>query len=163
GGGGARRAFVPPGVECFELATETFLLRSRSRLAHVSGPVYHRVMRHLLDSTSGSTGTVPPPGPAVDAVLEQLTAAGMLGWAPPGDAGAPGGFTFPHVQGVALHDPLGLFEAGAGQENRAGPPDVTVLATDSYLRVPRLVGQEPPPGSWAILLVQHDRLWLSPT
>src|SRR5215471_6959172 len=105
GGGGARRAFVPPGVECFELGPETLLLRSRSHLVpDVSGPAYHRVMRHLLTPASGNTRTGPPAGPAEAVVLEQLTAAGMLGWAPPGDAAAPGGFTFPYVQGVALHD-----------------------------------------------------------
>ena len=43
----------------------------------------------------------------------------------------------PHVQGIKMTDPLGLSEASAGQETRAGAPDVTVLATDSYLRGPQ--------------------------
>jgi ribosomal protein S12 methylthiotransferase accessory factor YcaO len=163
GGGGARQAFVLPGVECFELGPGTFLLRSRSRLAHVSGPVNYRVVRHLLDPAAELTGTGPAAWPAADTVLERLTAAGMLGWAAPGGAGVPRRLMVPHVQGIKMTDPLGLFEASAGQETRAGAPDVTVLATDSYLRVPRLVSQDPPDGPWAILLIQHDRLWLSPT
>ena len=89
------------------------------------------------------TETGPSAWPAAGTLLERLTAAGMLGWAAPSDAGVPRRLVVPHVQGIKMTDPLGLSEASAGQETRAGAPDVTVLATDSYLRVPRLVSQVP--------------------
>src|SRR5262245_19610146 len=120
-------------------------------------------MRHLLDPAPGLRGTAAPAGPAVDAVLGQLTVAGLLGWAAAGDADVPQRLTFPPVPGIRVTDPLGLCEASAGPEARGGAPGVTVLATDNWLRVTRLVTQDPPGGPWAILLIQQDRLWLSPT